>query len=142
MAGKLTIGKVAKLAGVNIQTIRFYERKNLLLPSGRKKSVFAFSHDGYRVYDEDAVKKILFIKNAQKIGFSLKEIKELLRLRVNRSVQCKSVKAKAERKLQEVKEKIQDLNAMERVLSDLVRTCRSKAATDNCPILKSLEIQT
>lgn len=140
MTVKFTIGKVAKLAGVNVQTIRFYERKNLLLPIGRKKSAFIFSHAGYRLYDEDAVKKILFIKNAQKIGFSLKEINELLKLRVNRRAQCKSVKMRAENKIQEVRGKIKDLKALEKVLSGLIRICMSKSTTDHCPILNSLEV--
>lgn len=140
MTDKLTIGKIAKMAGVNIQTLRFYERKNLLLPSGRKKSNFTFSHAGYRTYDEDAVKKILFIKNAQKLGFSLKEVAELLRLRVGPRLKSATLRKRAKEKLAEVEEKLKKLDALQRTLRDLIHICRKKGTTDHCPILKSLEL--
>ena len=136
---RITIGKVAKQAGVNIQTIRFYERKGLVLASGRKGSDMV--HAGYRIYNEDAVRKIRFIKNAQDLGFTLKEIASLLRLRVSQRAKCGDVKKKAEVKLQDVRKKITGLKGLEKALLDLIRTCRSQATTDSCPILKSLEVK-
>ena len=127
-----TIGKVARQAGVNIQTVRYYERRGLLLPNGRRDS-------GYRLYGDDAVKKIRFIKNAQALGFSLDEIARLLSLRVGRKVQCGKVKKQAEARLRVVREKIAGLRAMEQVLNRLVRTCEARVTTGQCPILESLE---
>lgn len=134
MKTELTIGKVARQAGVNIQTVRYYERRGLLVPNGHRDS-------GYRLYDDEAVQKIRFIKNAQALGFTLKEIAGLLRLRVNRSARCKTVKRKAESKLADVKTKIAQLKSMERVLEALIHTCRRKGTTGSCPILKSLEVK-
>jgi len=132
MADYLTAGKVAGRAGVNIQTVRYYERRGLLVPDGRKDS-------GYRLYAEEAVKKLLFIKNAQGLGFSLDEIARLLRLRVGHKVQCGKVKKRAQARLGVVQEKIAGLRAMEKVLKRLIRTCSAEATTDRCPILESLE---
>jgi DNA-binding transcriptional MerR regulator len=136
---KITIGKVAKLAGVNIQTIRFYERKGLVPAIGRKGSDMV--HSGYRIYNEDAVRKIQFIKNAQRLGFTLKEIASLLNLRVSQRGKCGSVKRKAEIKLKEVQEKMVSLKALEKALLSLIRACHSQAPTESCPILKSLEMK-
>ena len=128
----LTIGKVAKQAGVNIETIRYYERCSLLKPASYRDS-------GYRVYTPEAVRKIRFIKNAQKLGFTLKEISGLLALRVSHRARCGDVKRKAQAKLRDVAEKLFRLQAMKQVLRDLVRTCHSGRMTDQCPILRSLE---
>ncbi|MBI4064590.1 MAG: heavy metal-responsive transcriptional regulator [Elusimicrobia bacterium] len=133
MEATLTIGKVAKEAGVNIQTIRFYERKELLSPDGHRES-------GYRLYAPDAINRVRFIKNAQELGFSLKEVSGLLRLRISRRVHCASVKKKAGSKLRDVQEKIAGLQALERVLRGLINTCQSQGTTNSCPILKSLEV--
>ncbi|MBI3291429.1 MAG: heavy metal-responsive transcriptional regulator [Elusimicrobia bacterium] len=134
MNGELTIGKVAKQAGVNIQTIRYYERTGLLSPSARRES-------GYRLYAPEAVQKLRFIKNAQALGFTLKEISDLLRLRVSHPVRCGAVKTKAEVKLRDVEAKVQSLQAIKRTLQDLVSTCQRRATTDQCPILNSLEVK-
>lgn len=128
----MSIGWVAKSAGVNIQTVRYYERRSLLEPAARLDS-------GYRVYREDAVRKLRFIKNAQALGFSLEEIARLLRLRVGRRVQCGQVKKQAAARLGIVREKIAALRAMEKVLDRLVRTCSARGTTGQCPILESLE---
>ncbi|MBI5594677.1 MAG: MerR family transcriptional regulator [Elusimicrobia bacterium] len=132
MAGFLTAGKVAGRAGVNIQTVRYYERRGLLLPDSRKDS-------GYRLYSEEAVQKLLFIRNAQGLGFSLAEIARLLRLRVGHKVQCGTVKKQAQARLGVVQEKIAGLRGMEKALRRLIRTCSAKATTNRCPILESLE---
>lgn len=135
MGTELTIGKVARQAGVNIQTVRYYERQRLLMPDGHRES-------GYRLYTGEAVKKLRFIKNAQELGFTLKEIEGLLRLRVSQRARCGDVKRRAEAKLQNVRRKIGGLRALENVLLKLIRACRNRSTTDNCPILKSLEAKT
>src|ERR1700687_4570346 len=133
MEPMLTIGKLAKLAGVNIQTVRYYERRGLLPPHGRRES-------GYRFYRPEAITKIKFVKNAQALGFTLREITELLRLRVRHRAQCGQVKRKAEVKLTDVNEKVRKLKTIERVLRELIKACRRRATTAPCPILKSLEV--
>lgn len=127
-----TIGEVARTAGVNIQTIRYYERRRLLTPKTRKIS-------GYRLYDEGAMKRLRFIKNAQELGFSLNEISELLNLRVSSKARCGDIQKKAQQKLDDVKLKIGRLAAIERVLKSLIKTCHREETTDQCPILNSLE---
>jgi len=132
MSAELTIGRVARKAGVNIQTLRYYERRGILPPDGRRES-------GYRLYADEAIRKIRFIKNAQELGFTLVEIARLLRLRVGRRTECGKVRRQAEARLKIVKEKIGALKAMERVLGRLVRTCSRRGTTAACPILESLE---
>lgn len=132
MTANNTIGRIARLARVNIQTVRYYERRGILSPDGHRES-------GYRLYTEEAIRKIRFIKNAQELGFTLDEIAGLLRLRVGRRTRCKDVRRKAETKLGQVNEKIAQLRSMRHVLERLVRTCRKRSTTDACPILGSLE---
>ena len=132
MADYLTAGKVAKAGGVNIQTVRYYERRRLLLCDRRAES-------GYRLYAPEAVRVIRFIKNAQDLGFTLEEVAKLLRLRVGRTSQCGAVRRQAEARLKGVHAKLAGLRAMERTLKRLVRTCAAKATTAPCPILDSLE---
>ncbi|HEV8540031.1 MAG TPA: heavy metal-responsive transcriptional regulator [Nitrospiraceae bacterium] len=132
MASGLTIGQLAKAGGVNIQTVRFYERLHLLAPTARTPS-------GYRVYGEEAVQRLSFIKNAQALGFTLREILELLNLRVSSNTRCGDVQRKAETKLAQVEAKARDLKALARVLKDLIRDCRAGQPTMRCPILKCLE---
>lgn len=131
-ADYLTVGKVAKQAGVNLQTVLYYERRRLLIPAQRTDS-------GYRLYDPEAVRVIRFIKNAQELGFTLDEIARLLRLRVGRRSHCGQVRRQAEARLKIVREKSQRLKAMERVLNGLIRTCSRRGTTESCPILDSLE---
>jgi Hg(II)-responsive transcriptional regulator len=130
--GQLSSGAVAKQAKVNIETIRYYERRGLLMPDGHRDS-------GYRIYSDEAVKRLRFIKHAQNLGFTLKEIAGLLRLRVSRSARCPDVKKRATQKLQDVEKKLHQLRAMQRTLKHLIRICRQQGTTDQCPILKSLE---
>lgn len=134
MPQELTIGKVARQAGVNIQTVRYYERRGLLSPNRYRDS-------GYRLYTEESVRKLRFIKNAQALGFTLNEISGLLRLRVSQRARCQDVRKRAEAKLRDVEQKILSLSAMKRVLKGLVTTCQKKGTTDQCPILKSMEGQ-
>lgn len=135
----MTIGQVAKKAGVHIQTVRYYERRNILAPSRRKKPTFTIDHPGYRLYKEDTIKKLQFIKNAQELGFTLKEIGGLLRLRISNRSRCEDVKRRAVNKLNDVENKIQRLVKMKNVLKGLIQSCRKKATTNECPILKSFK---
>lgn len=130
----LTIGAVAKRARVNIQTVRYYERRGLVVPDDHRDS-------GYRLYSDEAIMKIRFVRNAQDLGFTLSEIMSLLKLQVTKRSQCEGVKRKAEEKLADVRAKIAGLKAIENVLSDLIRTCHARNATDPCPILRSLELE-
>ncbi|HVA67093.1 MAG TPA: MerR family transcriptional regulator [Elusimicrobiota bacterium] len=131
----LTIGRVARCSGANIQTVRYYERRGLLSPAGRTES-------GYRLYGPEAARIIRFIRNAQELGFALREIAELLRLRVDRKGQCAKIRKQASAKLETVREKIASLRGMEKALGRLIRTCSAQGTTESCPILNSLEEKT
>lgn len=132
MAAEQTIGRLAKAVGVNVQTVRYYERLNLLRPTVRKPS-------GYRLYGPDEERRLRFIKNAQALGFTLHEIEELLDLRVSSTARCGDVQRKAEAKLKHVEDKVRDLQSLATALRRLIRTCRAGQPTDRCPILTSLE---
>lgn len=132
MTSGLTIGQLARIAGVNVQTVRYYERRDLLQPSDRKPS-------GYRVYDHEALRLLRFIKNAQTLGFTLREIAELLELRVSSRSLCGDVQRRAEAKLKQIEVKVRDLQSLATTLRDLLRTCKAGQTTDRCPILKGLE---
>lgn len=126
-----TIGELAKRANVNSQTIRYYERRKLLQPSERSAS-------GYRFYSVLELKQILFIKYAQDIGFTLKEIRELLILRKRGNESCSEVQKKSEEKLKDVRRKIQLLKRMESALVGLISDC-SKRSVSACPFLERIE---
>lgn len=132
MTAGWTIGQLAKAVGVNIQTVRYYERLRLLGPSARRPS-------GYRIYGEEEKRRLRFIKNAQALGFTLHEVEELLDLRISSNAQCGDVQRRAEAKLRHVEVKVRDLQALARSLRNLIRTCRAGQPTDRCPILQSLE---
>ncbi len=132
MESGLTIGQLAKEAGVNIQTVRYYERLKLLTPAARKPS-------GYRLYGDEAHRRLRFIKNAQALGFTLHEIEELLDLRISSRGRCRDVQRRAEAKLRQVEVKVRDLQSLATALQRLIYTCRAGQPTDRCPILKSLE---
>lgn len=132
MAAQLTIGQLAKIVGVNVQTVRYYERLNLLGPSARRPS-------GYRLYSHEEERRLRFIKNAQALGFTLREIAELLALRVASTARCGDVQKRARAKLVQVVSKIDDLQALARALKNLIRACSVGQPTGHCPILMSLE---
>ncbi len=131
----MTIGKVAAGAGVNIQTIRYYERRGLLPRAPRTAS-------GYRQYDPDAVARLRFIKRAQDLGFSLEEIAELLKLRVEHGAACEAVEAKAKEKIAMVEKRIDDLRRMRTVLVELSQACDLREPTSDCPVLETLSEDT
>ena len=128
----LTIGQVAAAADVNIQTIRYYERRGLFAAPRRTPS-------GYRQYVQDAVSRLRFIKHAQELGFSLKEIQELLGLRVRHGAACDAVERKTRQKTELVQQRIRDLQRMKRTLERLAAACAARRPTDDCPILEALE---
>jgi MerR family mercuric resistance operon transcriptional regulator len=130
----LTIGQVARQAGVGVETVRFYERQGLLHEPPRRES-------GYRQYPEDVVARLRFIKRAKELGFSLKEIKELLALRVDPETTCREVKAQAEAKIADIEGKIQTLQRMKKALKKLTAACSGRGPTSECPILEALEPQ-
>lgn len=134
MAAEHTIGRLAKAVGVNVQTVRYYERLHLLGPATRTSS-------GYRLYGPEEEQRLRFIKNAQALGFTLHEIAELLNLRVSSKASCGNVQRKAEAKLAHVKVKVRELQTLARALQGLIRTCRAGQPTDTCPILQTLEEQ-
>ena len=127
-----SIGQVASHAGVNVQTIRYYERRGLIPEPDRTQS-------GYRRYPEEAVRRVGFIKRAQELGFSLNEISDLLKLRVRSATACATVEKRARSKIAVVEEKIADLRRMKRVLGRLVAACETRAHTGDCPILEAME---
>jgi len=128
----LTIGALARAAGVGVETVRFYERKGLLAPPPRTRS-------GYRQFPSDAVARLRFIRRAQGLGFTLEEIRELLELRVDEVAACHTVEARARDKLVSVDAKLHELRRMRRVLRRLVSACEAREPTSECPILEELE---
>jgi Hg(II)-responsive transcriptional regulator len=128
----LSIGMLAKKAEVNIQTVRYYERRGLLPDPSRLES-------GYRQYSKSDLARLRFIRHAKGLGFSLKEIMELLSLRVDSNTTCVDVKEWAETKLADVKDKILALQRIKEALAHLLGLCRGRGPTSECPILEALE---
>lgn len=128
----LTIGKVATEASVGIETIRFYEREGLIDDPPRRAS-------GYRNYPRDTILRLRFIKRAKELGFSLKEIKELLTLKLAPGTTCNQIKAQADQKIDDIESKIRTLHRMKRELKKLSSACGGKGSISECPILDALE---
>ena len=131
---KLTIGKLAKLAGIEVDTIRYYEKIGLLPEPVRSGS-------GYRLYSFETISELRFIIRAKRLGFSLKEVRELLELRRSKKseIHCDKVLGKARRKLSEIEEKLRELSAMRDELLSLIDECERREREDCCPILEALE---
>jgi len=129
----MTRGEVAEKADVNPETLRYYERKELIPKPPR-------SDGGFRLYDESYVDRLRFIQRAKDLGFTLAEIKELLNLRIDGEATCRDVRAQAEDKINEVGAKIQDLKRIRDALTTLAEACRDQVGpTSACPILDALE---
>lgn len=124
---KMTIGRLARAAGVNIETIRYYQRRGLLATPRRPPQ-------GVRRYPEETLARLRFIKRAQELGFTLREIVELLKLGDG---SCKETRAMAEHRLTDIETRIRDLQSMHATLDKLVRTCRA-GNQPPCPIIASL----
>lgn len=129
---KMTISKAAANAGVGVETIRFYERKGLIKQPPKP------INGGFRVYPEETVARIRFIRQAQEIGFSLREIEELLSLRTDPSADCSDVRERAAAKLEEVEHKITKLQQIKSALNNLIAACPGRGALRVCSIMESL----
>lgn len=128
----LTIGRLAKQVGVNLETVRFYERRGLLPRPPRSAA-------GYRLFPGEAARRLSFIRRAQELGFSLTEIRELLSLRVSATANSKDVRKRAEAKIADIEAKIRSLDSMKRTLRKLTNACAGCGSIAECPILESLE---
>ena len=128
----LTIGRLAQAVGVNLETVRFYERQGLLPRPPRSAS-------GYRLFPADAARRLKFIKRAQELGFSLREIRELLALRVSPRTDSTEIRKRTESKIADIESKIRTLDSMRKSLKKLVQSCTGCAPHSKCPILESLE---
>jgi MerR family copper efflux transcriptional regulator len=127
----ITIGQLAKAAGVGVETVRFYEREGLVAEPPRKRS-------GYRQYPVEAIARVRFIRRAKDLGFTLKEITELLELRIDPQKSCADVRALAKAKIADVETRIQDLTRLKNALETLSRACRGQGPTSECPILDAI----
>jgi MerR family mercuric resistance operon transcriptional regulator len=133
MKEKLTIGKLAEKSNVGVETIRFYERRGIL-KQPQKTGAF-------REYPFDFIARVRFVKRAQELGFTLKETKELLDIRIKDQAKCSDVLARAEEKIKEIEEKISDLKAMKKSLLSLTNCCDDKTISlSDCPILECFMI--
>lgn len=132
MGQGLTIGQVARAAAVGVETIRFYERQGLITQPPRR-------HSSFRRYPPEVVRRVQFIRRAKELGFTLREIKELLSLRVDPNTTCAEVRSMTRAKIADVERKMVELEAIKRVLDRLAATCRGKGPTSECPILDLLD---
>ena len=130
----LTIGDVAKQANVRIETLRYYVREGLVARPPRSRS-------NYRLYPEETVRRVQFIKRAQQLGFSLKEIQDLLTLRAAPQARCADVRERALAKIHQIEHKLHTLQAMHTALTRLVAACVGQGPITDCPILESLDVE-
>jgi len=128
MSKPLTIGFLARAAEVNVETVRYYQRFGII-----EEPLKPF--DGYRIYPEGTVDRIRFIKRAQQLGFSLKEIGELLELGDGH---CDDIRVRAEAKRAHVDEQIKDLKRLKKTLNTLIKSCQSGSDSTHCPIVETL----
>lgn len=130
-ATPLTIGALAKHAGVGVETVRFYERQGLLRQPPRRGV-------GYRTYPEEAIAQIRFIRQAQALGFTLEEAGALLKLRITPGTKCTAVRSRAVVKLSDVEAKIEQLQKIREALEKLVAACPGKGPLAACTIMEAL----
>ncbi len=129
---KMMVGQVARLAGIGVETVRFYEREGLLEQPARRAS-------GYREYESDAVDRLRLIKQAQRLGFTLREIKELLALTADPQATRAQIRKRAELKIADIELRIAELRRMREALVPLVQACNGRGPLDGCPILAAIE---
>ncbi len=128
-----TVGQLAKRTNINAETVRYYERRRLLPKPKRSES-------SYRQYTEDDVARIMFIKRSKELGFTLKEISELLYIKLDTETTCRDVKEFSSKKITDVEEKIKDLQSIKKKLQELLVKCnREDTSTSECPILEAFE---
>ncbi len=126
----MRIGEAAELAGVHVQTLRYYERTGLIPRANRRPS-------GYRQYDKDTVQLVHFIKHAQELGFTLRDISELIALRKTPK-NCSRAGALALAKVDEIDRRVRRLTAIRKTLAELATACRNGDANHECPIIEAL----
>ena len=131
---RLTIGEAAKQAHVRIETLRYYERMGLVARPPRSEA-------NYRLYPQETVRRVQFIKRAQALGFSLKEITELRALRATPDTPCADIRTRALDKITAIEEKIRALHDMKHALAQLVSECSGQGEITDCPILASLDTE-
>lgn len=129
---RLTIGKVAEQTGCHIETIRYYEKEDLLPPPGR-------SAGGHRLYTSDLIERLVFIRRSRELGFSMQEIRELLSVVDGHHVSCERVKNLADTHLKDIRSKISDLRRMETTLRELSNQCSGDDVPE-CPIIEALQV--
>jgi MerR family mercuric resistance operon transcriptional regulator len=132
-ANGLTIGKLSELTGVNIETIRYYERIKMLPSPPRSQS-------GRRIYDSTHLRTLVFIRRSRELGFSLDEIRALIRLGGPAKATCREVRKIAAHHLEHIRARLSDLKKLERLLARTVAECSGRTAPD-CPVLDILDIQ-
>ena len=128
----LTRGELAKLSGIHLETVRYYEQRGLLHKPRRSPA-------NYRLYPYDSIRRVEFIKRAQELGFTLTEIKDLLSLRANNRARSADVRQRAQTKIEDIDGKILTLRAMRKALASLVSECSGRGPASDCPILQSLD---
>ena len=126
------IGQVARESGVGVETVRFYEREGLLESPARRSS-------GYRQFGEDAIARLRFIKRAQRLGFTLREIKDLLALKLDPDCSRATMRERAVAKAEDIDARIKELKRMKKALSPLIVACDGKGALEGCPILVAMD---
>ena len=129
---RLTIGELAKRGGVNLETIRYYERVGLLPKPPRTSA-------GYRIFPDDAPRRLRFVKRTQELEFSLREIKELFALRVEPGKTRADVRKRARAKIDDIDEKLCTLRKMKRSLVKLTAACHGNGSLSDCPILEGMD---
>jgi MerR family mercuric resistance operon transcriptional regulator len=130
--GSMTIGKVARAAGVGVETIRYYERRGLIEEPPRRES-------GYREYPQKTVSRLHFIKRAKELGFTLREIKELLALRLEPDATCGDIRQRAEVKIADIEARIETLERMKGALVKLTQACSGHGPAIRCSILEAMD---
>ena len=131
---RLTISRLAQLGGVNLETIRYYEREGLLPAPPRTPA-------GYRIFPQEARRRLRFIKRAQELGFSLNEIGELMALRIRPGANRADIRKRAEAKIADIERKIGTLQAMKKALWEVASRCDGCGPISECPILESLDAE-
>ncbi len=128
----MTIGQVARETGIGVETVRFYEREGLLELPARRPS-------GYRQFGPEVIARLRFIKQAQRLGFTLREIKDLLALKLDSGSTRSQIRACAVAKVADIDDRIKELRRMKKALVPLIAACDGKGRLEGCPILAAIE---
>jgi Hg(II)-responsive transcriptional regulator len=127
-----TIGQVAREAGIGVETVRFYEREGLLEEPERRQS-------GYRQFQQEAIDRLRFIKQAQRLGFTLREVRELLSLKLDPRSTRSEIRERAVAKVADIDKRIAELKRMKKALAPLIEACDGRGTLEGCPILAAIE---